>query len=88
MEPDLPVGQMYLHLVCRSCGAKKRLVVPAHPMKVGSVLPVQGWGGTKASCIRCRKAQLVVQNTVSEPPPPPGPPGFRGMREGGDQERE
>jgi hypothetical protein len=75
-EAPLPLGYHYLFLRCQKCGLRKRLVVPAYPLKIGSVLPVQGYGAPAASCVRCKAARLEVLN---EPPPPPDPPPPRGF---------
>lgn len=81
-EPELPKGMMHLHLVCRGCNAKKRLTVPAAPMPVGEPLG-KSWG-QRAVCIRCRKSQMIIQNSCPEDKPVKKAVGFRGMREPGD----
>lgn len=69
-EPPLPLGCHYLQLKCQGCGIRKRLLVPAFPLPIGSLLSVEGFG-PDACCIKCGAARLEVLN---EPPPNPSPP--------------
>lgn len=73
--PPLPMGMHYLRLICRQCKAPKRLVVPAYPLKIGTVLTNDGFG-QDASCNRCGVAALEVQNEPEEPASSPPPVGW------------
>lgn len=73
--PPLPMGMHYLMLKCRQCSTPKRLVVPAYPLKIGTLLTPEGFG-QDASCPRCGAALLEVQNEPQEPGPPPPPQGW------------
>lgn len=73
-EQPLAEGYHYLQLKCQGCGIRKRLVVPAYPLPLGSLLDAQ-WG-PDAHCIKCGAARLEVMNEPAKPPPPPPPPGF------------
>ena len=74
-EPPLPLGCHHLHLRCQGCGIHKRIVVPAYPLPVGSILSVDGFG-QNACCIKCGAARLEVLNEPPPPPPPPPPVGW------------
>lgn len=74
-EQPLPMGYHYLLLKCQGCRAPKRLVVPAHPLPIGTRLDPRFWG-EDAHCVRCGAAKLEILNEPPKPPPPAPPQGF------------
>ena len=71
-DPKLPDYHHYLLLKCQKCGTKKKIAALMYPWKIGSVLPISGFGD-EARCRKCGAARMEVLNAPPEPPEAPRP---------------